>query len=51
MVRQGLTYIKECASMLQYELTRVWFVLTVIHIYVELISLKTKQVFVFMMDD
>lgn len=29
--------------MLQYKLTGVWFVLTVIHINVELISLKNKR--------
>lgn len=35
-----LTYVKEAAGMLQYQLTGVWLVLTVIHINVELVSLK-----------
>lgn len=34
------TYIKEGASLLQYELTGVWFILTVIYIDVEFISLE-----------
>lgn len=37
------TYIKEGASLLQYELTGVWFILTVIYIDVEFISLGKKN--------
>lgn len=34
------THVKEAAGMFQYQLTGVWFVLTVIHIYMEFISLE-----------
>lgn len=37
---EGLTHIEEGAGMFQYELTGVWFILTVIYINVELISLE-----------
>lgn len=40
---KGFTYVKEGASMLQYELTGVWFILTVIYIDVEFISLGGKK--------
>lgn len=40
---EGFTHVKEAAGMLQYELTGVWFVLTVIYINVELISLETEE--------
>lgn len=45
MIRHMLcsTYIKEGSSLLQYELTGVWFILTVINIDVEFISLETKK--------
>lgn len=39
----GFTYVKEGASMLQYELTGVWFILTVIYIDVEFISLEKRR--------
>lgn len=44
MIRHMLfsTYVKEGASLLQYELTGVWFILTVIYIDVEFISLGKK---------
>ncbi len=42
-LNEGFTHIEEGAGVLQYELTGVWFVLTVIHINVELISLKNRR--------
>lgn len=41
---EGFTHIEESASVLQYELTGVGFVLTVIYVNVEFISLEEKQV-------
>lgn len=45
MIRNMLcsTYIKEGASLLQYELTGVRFILTVIYIDVEFISLEKNR--------
>ncbi len=40
---EGYTHVKEGARMLQYELTRVWFILTVIYINVELIGLENRR--------
>ena len=37
------TYIKVGSSMFQDELSRVWLVLTVVHIHLELISLNSKN--------
>lgn len=40
---EEFTHIKEGAGMFQYELTGVWFVLTVIHVNVELIGLEDRR--------
>lgn len=40
---EGSTHVEEGAGMLQYELTGVWFILTVIYINVELISLEKRR--------
>lgn len=40
---EGSTHVEEGAGMLQYELTGVWFILTVIYINVELISLERGE--------
>lgn len=41
---EGFTHIEEGASVLQYELAGVGFVLTVIYVNVEFISLEEKEV-------
>lgn len=40
---EGSTHVEEGAGMLQYELTGVWFILTVIYINVELVSLEKRR--------
>lgn len=40
---EGDTHIKVVPSMLQDELSGVWFVLTVVHIHLELISLDEAR--------
>lgn len=42
-VVHNCTHIKEGACVLQDQLAGVWFVLAVIHIYVELISLEKER--------
>lgn len=40
---EGFTHVEEGAGMLQYELAGVWFILTVIYVNVELISLEKRR--------
>lgn len=41
---KSFTYVKEGASVFQNELTGVWFILTVIHVDVEFISLEKRRI-------
>lgn len=43
VLHEGFTHIEEGAGVLQYELTGVWFVFTVIDINVKLISLEKRK--------